>query len=101
MDFHLAPHTAPNLVHRENSRGGWNPTPHFNAICRKFLRNKNTDRLVTAKTVNLAQIASVFAGKAKQDSNYKKLQRFFRFFELALAEIANLVASLSGKKILI
>ncbi len=52
--------------------------------------------LVTAKTVNLVQIASVFAGKAKHDSKYKKLQRFFRHFELPLADIADLVVKLLG-----
>lgn len=52
--------------------------------------------LVTAKTVNLVQIASVFAGNARQDSKYKKLQRFFRHFELPLADIAGLVVKLLG-----
>lgn len=52
--------------------------------------------LVTAKTVNLVEIASVFAGKAKQDSKYKTLQRFFRGFEFPLADIANLVVKLLG-----
>ena len=32
--------------------------------------------LVTVKTVNLVEIACAFAGQAKQDSQYKKLQRF-------------------------
>lgn len=52
--------------------------------------------LVTVKTVNLVQIANVFAGKAQQDSQYKKLQRFFRHFELPLADIANFVVKLLG-----
>lgn len=52
--------------------------------------------LVTAKTVNLSELASVFAGKAKQDSQYKKLQRFFRFFEIPYADIAHLVVKLLG-----
>ena len=38
--------------------------------------------LVTVKTVNLTELACALAGKAKQDSQYKKLQRFFRFFEI-------------------
>ncbi len=37
--------------------------------------------LFQAQTVNLAKIACVFAGKAKIASNYKKLQRFLRFFQ--------------------
>ena len=32
------------------------------------------------QTVNLAKIACVFSGRAKIASNYKKLQRFLRFF---------------------
>jgi len=35
------------------------------------------------QTVNLAKIACVFAGSAKIASNYKKLQRFLRFFRLS------------------
>jgi hypothetical protein len=36
--------------------------------------------LFQVQTVNLAKIACVFAGRAKIASNYKKLQRFLRFF---------------------
>jgi phosphate starvation-inducible membrane PsiE len=36
--------------------------------------------LFQVQTVNLAKIASVFAGDAKVASNYKRLQRFVRFF---------------------
>ena len=52
--------------------------------------------LVTAKTVNLVEIACVFAGQAKQDSKYKKLQRFFRFFEIPYADIADFSLQLLG-----
>lgn len=52
--------------------------------------------LVTAKTVNLVELACVFAGKAKQDSKYKKLQRFFRDFEIPYADIADFVIKLLG-----
>lgn len=48
------------------------------------------------KTVNLAEIASVFGGRAKPDSRYKRLQRFFRFFELSYAEIARFGVKLLG-----
>jgi hypothetical protein len=37
--------------------------------------------LFQVQTVNLAKIASVFAGDAKVASNYKRLQRFMRFFQ--------------------
>ncbi len=36
--------------------------------------------LFQVQTVNLAKIASVFAGTAKVSSNYKRLPRFLRFF---------------------
>jgi hypothetical protein len=39
--------------------------------------------LFQVQTVNLAKIACVFAGKAKIASNYKKQQRFLRFFRLS------------------
>src|SRR4030095_16417593 len=52
--------------------------------------------LLTVKSVNLVELACAFAVGAKQDSQYKKLQRFFRFFELPYAEIAQLVVKLLG-----
>ena len=39
--------------------------------------------LFKVQTVNLAKIACVFAGSAKITSQYKKLQRFLRFFLLS------------------
>jgi phosphate starvation-inducible membrane PsiE len=36
--------------------------------------------LFQVQTVNLTKIACVFAGSAKIASNYKRLQRFLRFF---------------------
>jgi len=36
--------------------------------------------LFQVQTVNLAKIACVFTGRAKIASEYKKLQRFMRFF---------------------
>lgn len=36
--------------------------------------------LFQVQTVSLAKIACVFAGKGKVASNYKRLQRFMRFF---------------------
>ena len=52
--------------------------------------------LVAVKNVNLVELACAFAGRAKPDSHYKKLQRFFRFFDLPYAEIAECVAGLLG-----
>jgi len=52
--------------------------------------------LVQVKTVSLAQISSVMQGRAKQDSHYKRCQRFLRFFDLPFAEVASLVIKLLG-----
>jgi hypothetical protein len=50
--------------------------------------------LFKVKTVNLAQVATAFPGRAKMESHYKRLQRFFRGFSLDYAVIAKLVTSL-------
>ncbi len=50
--------------------------------------------LFAAKTVNLAQIATFFVGRATIDSNYKRIKRFLRFFEISDSEIASLVIRL-------
>lgn len=42
--------------------------------------------LITVKNVNLVEIACACAGRAKQESNYKRSQRFLRFFALPYAE---------------
>ncbi len=44
--------------------------------------------LLQVKTVNLSEIANVFAGRAKSESHYKRIQRFLRFFEVPYAVIA-------------
>jgi hypothetical protein len=59
---------------------------------------KFTLALVQVKTVSLVQISSVMSGRAKQDSHYKRCQRFLRFFDLPFAEIARLVINLLGTK---
>jgi len=50
--------------------------------------------LFQAKTVNLAELATVFANPVQISSNYKRLQRFFAKFDFDLAEIARFVVSL-------
>jgi hypothetical protein len=50
--------------------------------------------LVQVKTVNLAQLASVLESRALIESNYKRLQRFLRHFELPFAELALLLTRL-------
>ena len=50
--------------------------------------------LFQVKTVNLAQVATAFPGRAKVDSHYKRLQRFFRGSSWDYAVIAKLVTNL-------
>lgn len=44
--------------------------------------------LMRVKTVNMSEIATGFSGKAKTDSHYKRLQRFFREFVVDYESIA-------------
>ncbi len=53
--------------------------------------------LLRVKTVNLSELATAFSGKAHTDSHYKRLQRFFRHYELNYAEIAQAVVALMAK----
>ena len=52
--------------------------------------------LIQVCSVNLAEIASVFPGRAKEESHYKRIQRFLRGFQISYAEIALLIVSLMG-----
>ena len=47
--------------------------------------------LMRVKTVNLDEIATGFRGEAKVESHYKRLQRFFREFEVDYESIALMV----------
>lgn len=44
--------------------------------------------LIRVKTVNLAEVASAFAGRAQPESSYKRIQRFLRCFEWPYAAVA-------------
>jgi hypothetical protein len=50
--------------------------------------------LIEVRTVNLPELANVFAGSTKPESHYKRIQRFLRFFELPFRELAVFVARL-------
>lgn len=50
--------------------------------------------LLRVKTVNFSELATGFSGKAHTESHYKRLQRFFRHYELDYAEIAQAVVTL-------
>jgi len=47
--------------------------------------------LIRVKTVNIVEIVSGFSGKAKVESHYKRLQRFFKDFEVDYSSIALIV----------
>lgn len=50
--------------------------------------------LLRVKTVNLASLATGFRSEAQTDSSYKRLQRFFRKFDLDYSLIAKLIVAL-------
>ena len=52
--------------------------------------------LYTVQTVNLSLLANAFSGSAQVESNYKRLQRFLRQFEMPYAELAEFVVRMLG-----
>ena len=52
--------------------------------------------LIQVKTINLAQVANAFCGRAQPASSYKRVQRFLRLFEISYAEVAFFVIKLVG-----
>ena len=52
--------------------------------------------LIQVRSVNLAEVASVFAGGALRESHYKRIQRFLRHFALPYAGVAAFVLKLLG-----
>jgi hypothetical protein len=50
--------------------------------------------LLKVRSVNLAELATGFSGSAKVDSHYKRLQRFFRAFEIDYDDWARLLVRL-------
>jgi hypothetical protein len=52
--------------------------------------------LLRVKTVNFSELATGFMGTATLDSRYKRLQRFFRKFEVDPVQIARTVVALMG-----
>ncbi len=47
--------------------------------------------LLKVRTVNLAKIAVAMPGRAKTDSKYKRLQRFFAGFDFSMDDLAKLI----------
>ena len=56
--------------------------------------------LIQVRSVNLTEIASVFAGRAKVESHYKRIQRFLRGFEISYARIAEALGEAESDKTL-
>jgi len=52
--------------------------------------------LYAMRTVNLSILATTFSGFAKEESNYKRLQRFLREFEMPYAQLALFIVKLLG-----
>jgi Transposase DDE domain len=52
--------------------------------------------LYAVRTVNLSILATAFSGAAEEESNYKRLQRFLREFEMPYAQLAEFVVKLLG-----
>ncbi|MEM8720006.1 MAG: IS4 family transposase [Cyanobacteria bacterium P01_G01_bin.39] len=50
--------------------------------------------LLRVKTINLAELATAFRSHAKTESSYKRLQRFFRNFELDYSASAKIIVTL-------
>jgi hypothetical protein len=53
--------------------------------------------LFAVKTVNLKEIALAIPSKAKIDSRYRRLQRFFSLFKIDFVQIARWIFKLSFK----
>jgi hypothetical protein len=52
--------------------------------------------LLRVRTLNFAELATAFSGKAQSDSHYKRIQRFFGHYQLDYAEVAQTVVNLMG-----
>lgn len=50
--------------------------------------------LIRVKTINLTELATAFRSEAKTNSSYKRLQRFFKNFDLDYSVMAQVVVSL-------
>ena len=53
--------------------------------------------LIQVRTVNLVEIANVFEGWALTESNYKRIQRFLRMFEMPYEGVAKCLVGLLGE----
>ena len=70
-----------------NNHLGWNKA-------RVSLLAKMIIALFKVRTVCLTDIATAIPGKAKADSKYKQLQRFFRIFEMDIASVSIMITAI-------
>lgn len=54
--------------------------------------------LTQTRSVNLMRVAACFGGRATPSSNYKRIQRFLRHYDLPLTELAQLLIRLMKLK---
>ena len=52
--------------------------------------------LLRVKTINLTELATGFRSKAQTNSSYKRLQRFFRDFDLDCPAITKAIVNIMG-----
>ena len=52
--------------------------------------------VIKARTVNLTEIALMFSGKVKLESNYRRIQRFLHEFSLDFNQLAWFIMTLFG-----
>lgn len=76
-------------------RAQWRPHLRWHGARLSFL-SLFLVALFRAKTVNLAELATVWGGNAEEDSNYKRMQRFFKSFDVNMDKIAKMVMSIAG-----
>ena len=83
---------------------------HINELQQLFCRNFNWNKariscltqilqaLICARTVNLTQISSFFQSNAKQESNYRRIRRFFSEFSFDITIIIPFILTLFNLK---
>ena len=52
--------------------------------------------LIQVRTLNLVKIAQAFGTEAKINSNYRRIQRFFKGFEINMTDIAKILTRMLG-----
>jgi len=70
---------------------------NFKSIWRARFLSLFITALIKARTVNLADIATVFTGKSRIESNYRRIQRFFKDFEMHYITLGKMLLSLLPK----